>query len=107
VLIAVLNSLWQAALLAGLVWLALRFARSMNAATRFAIWSAVLGVVLILPGAPRMIAAAREWLQPATIQAAHPLYPPAPAPISGIEFSPLITVDHRGATQWLMYMAAV
>ena len=58
VLMAVLNSLWEAALLAALVWLALRFVSRMNAATRFAIWWAALGIVLILPAAPRMIAAA-------------------------------------------------
>ena len=40
-----MNSLWEAALLAALVWLALRFAPRMNAATRFAIWWAALGVV--------------------------------------------------------------
>lgn len=52
ILIALLNSLWQAALVAGVVWLALRFLR-VNAATRYAIWWAVLAVTLALPAAPR------------------------------------------------------
>jgi hypothetical protein len=56
VLVAILNSLWAAALLVALVWLALRFAPGVNAATRFAIWWVALGVVLILPAAPGMIA---------------------------------------------------
>src|ERR1022692_2459595 len=54
VLIALLNSLWQAALVAGVVWLALRFLR-VNAATRYAIWWAVLAVTLALPAAPRVM----------------------------------------------------
>src|SRR5271163_989975 len=56
ILLAVLNSLWQAALVAAAVWLALRFFRRVNAATRYAIWWAVLAVTLALPAAPRMIA---------------------------------------------------
>ncbi len=106
VAIAILNSLWQAALLAGLVWLVLRFARGMNAATRFAIWWAVLGVVLILPSAPSVISAAREWLQPATIQATRPVYAAGPTPIPAIEASPLVTIQHRSATHWPMYVVA-
>src|SRR5690349_8984589 len=37
-LAAILNSMWQAAIVAAAVWLALRAARRINAATRFAIW---------------------------------------------------------------------
>lgn len=59
VLTAVLNSLWQAALLAALVRLGLRLAPRVNAATRFAIWWTVLGMVRILPAAPGMLASAR------------------------------------------------
>lgn len=106
VLIAALDSLWQGALLTGLVWLALRFARGMNAATRFAIWWAVLGVVLVLPAVPHLISAAREWLQPATMQAARPLYAAAPSPTQVGEFSPLIVVDHR-VIRWPIYVAAL
>lgn len=106
-LIAVLNSLWQAALLTGLVWLALRIARKMNAATRFVVWWAVLAMVLILPRAPHMLHTAREWLQPSTIRAARPLYAPTPTPIPVIELSPLVTIEHRNATQWPGYVGAV
>jgi beta-lactamase regulating signal transducer with metallopeptidase domain len=51
-LLAILNSFWQAAALAGAVWLALRFARGTNAATRHALWWAVLAVVVLLPFIP-------------------------------------------------------
>jgi uncharacterized protein (TIGR03435 family) len=56
ILLAVLNSLWQAALAAGLVWAMLKalpkFRIAVNAATRYAIWWVVLAVVLVLPLAP-------------------------------------------------------
>jgi bla regulator protein blaR1 len=57
ILVAVVNSLWQALLVAVLVWAALKLlARTkvaVNAATRYIIWWAALGVVLILPLAPQ------------------------------------------------------
>jgi uncharacterized protein (TIGR03435 family) len=54
IVIALLNSLWQSGILAALVWAALKFARRINAATRYAIWWIVLAVVLVLPLAPRV-----------------------------------------------------
>jgi uncharacterized protein (TIGR03435 family) len=105
VLIAVLNSLWEAALLAALVWVVLRFTPRMNAATRFGIWWAALGVVLILPAAPRVIAAAREWSQPATIQATRPRFAASPAPVQVVEVAPLITVERRRTARWPLWLA--
>src|ERR1700689_1022094 len=47
---AVLNSLWQVAILTFLVWLALKLlAGRVNAATRHLIWWIALGAVLIVP----------------------------------------------------------
>jgi bla regulator protein BlaR1 len=92
VLLAFLNSLWQAALLAAFVWLAMRFASRANAATRFAVWWAVLLVVLVLPAAPRFIVSAREWLSAETLISTRPLYAPAPKPPQVIEVSPLVSV---------------
>src|SRR5437868_1692305 len=68
-LVAVLNSLWQSALAAMLVWLALKFLPrtrvSINAATRHVIWWATLTVVLVLPVAPRLMEALHTRVQPA------------------------------------------
>src|SRR5580704_14605210 len=54
---ALLNSLWQSAAMALLVWAALRFLPRLNvkinAATRCAVWWAVLAAVVLLPLAPR------------------------------------------------------
>src|SRR5580765_7937523 len=53
---SLLNSLWQSAAIALLVWTALRFLPRIgvriNAATRCAAWWAVLAAILILPLAP-------------------------------------------------------
>ena len=106
VLIAVINSLWAAALLAALVWLALRFASRMNAATRFAIWWAALSIVLILPAAPRMIATARQWSEPATLRSTRPRYAPSPAQVPIMELAPLITVERRRTIPWPLWIAA-
>jgi len=54
---ALLNSLWQSAALALLVWAALRFLPRLNvrinAATRCAVWWAVLAAVVLLPITPQ------------------------------------------------------
>ena len=55
ILIAVLNSLWQAAILAALVWLALRALPRVNASTRYVIWFVVLLQLLVLPAVPTIV----------------------------------------------------
>ncbi len=106
VLIALMNSLWEAALLAALLWLALRFASRMNAATRFAIWWAALGIVVILPAAPRMIAKARQWSEPAILRSTRPSYASSPAQVPIMEIPPLITVEPRRRFPWPLWIAA-
>src|SRR5215469_7805707 len=105
--IEVLNRLWQAAVVAALVWLALRLSPRMNAATRFAIWWATLAVVLILPAAPRFIASARDWFKPAPIQSTRPLYVPRSTPTPVIDLAPLVTVEQRETSRWPFWAAAV
>src|SRR4051812_9278771 len=51
-LLAILNTFWQSAAIAGGVWLVLRLARGTNAATRHALWWAVLAVAVLLPAVP-------------------------------------------------------
>ena len=106
VLIAVLNSLWQAAALALLVLLALRFAPRLNAATRFAIWWATLFVVVGLPAGPRLAATAREWSEPATLKLTHPRYAPPPGPTLLVQLAPLVTVEHDKGAKWPVWVAA-
>ena len=106
-LAAILNSMWQAAIVAAAVWLALRAARRINAATRFAIWWAVLAVVLVLPAAPWAVSSAREWLRPVTIASARPTYPPPHGPVSAIELAPLVNLPKAGAANWAAWVAAL
>jgi beta-lactamase regulating signal transducer with metallopeptidase domain len=51
-LLAILNTLWQSAAIAALVWLVLRLARGTNAATRHSLWWVVLAVAVLLPAVP-------------------------------------------------------
>jgi uncharacterized protein (TIGR03435 family) len=94
ILSAVVNSLWQALAVAVLVWLALRFMPRINAATRYAIWWATLGVVLILPVAPRLILLARSHSKPVVVTAAKT--PETPAPAVAVE--PVIVTVAPGRT---------
>ena len=92
---ALLNSLWQSALIALLVWATLRLLPRVNirinAATRCAVWWAVLAAVVVLPLAPQRINARVEApyqsyeppsnpVQAATVPvAAAPVETPSPA----------------------------
>src|SRR5947207_8483 len=73
---SLLNSLWQSAAIALLVWTALRFLPRMgvkiNAATRCAAWWAVLAAILILPLAPPRAKVISE-LPPPSLVVATPL----------------------------------
>src|SRR6185295_9616845 len=69
VISAILNSVWQAAGVAAVAWAILRFSPKMNAATRHAVWWAVLAAVIALPAAqplmrPRQQAPAASIEQP-------------------------------------------
>src|SRR5579863_9490983 len=48
-LTAVLNTLWLALAVAAVMWLALRWMPRVNAATRHAIWWAVMALIVLLP----------------------------------------------------------
>src|SRR5947207_7037399 len=48
-LAAVLNTLWLALAVAAILWFALRLSPRVNAATRHAIWWAVLALVVLMP----------------------------------------------------------
>ena len=107
ILPAFLNSLWQAGLLAALVWLTLRLAPRINAATRFAIWWAALGVVVLLPVAPRMIATVRTIFKAPPVKSTKHVHTAAPTPIQGTSLPVLVITEGRNSTQWRMWIAAV
>ena len=107
VFLAVLNSLWQAAVVAALVWAALRFLRKVNAATRYAIWWAVLVVILALPAAPRIVTWWHSWERtpraevvnrPAPARAALPLIEDQPA---------MVTLNTERSARWPLWIAGL
>src|SRR6185295_14712016 len=104
IFLAIFNSLWVAALLAGLVWLAMRFAHQINAATRFAIWWAVLAVVMILPALPRLISTAWQGLEPEPLAVSLPRFASVPPPTPVMALPPLVTVAPHVA-RWPLWLA--
>ncbi|HEY1494725.1 MAG TPA: M56 family metallopeptidase [Candidatus Solibacter sp.] len=68
-----LNTFWQAAAVAVLVWAALRWMPRVNAATRGAVWWSVLALVLLLPVMRVVRLPRRAAVQPAIRAAAFPV----------------------------------
>jgi bla regulator protein BlaR1 len=111
ILLAALNSLWQAALVAGAVWLTLRLLRRggfqrINAATRYAIWWAVLGVTLALPAAPAMVTWWHARQRP-PLEAGSKVATPRPTAAPAIEESPaIVTLKEERAARWPAWVLA-
>jgi bla regulator protein BlaR1 len=104
ILDALINTLWQAVVVAALVWLALRFMPRMNAATRHAIWWATLAVVLILPVVPRLTAALRPHRQSVAAKAVVATKAAAPP----VTIEPLIVPIAQGRTAgWPLAVLAI
>jgi bla regulator protein blaR1 len=107
VLAAVLNSLWQAVLVAALVWLALRFMGRINAATRYLIWWAVLAVVVLLPLAPRLKTLWR-LVPPAILSPVNPaLAGPRPTALLPVEPPAIVTLTQKPAASWPLWILAL
>jgi beta-lactamase regulating signal transducer with metallopeptidase domain len=89
---ALLNSLWQSAAVALVVWVAFRFLPRLNfhinAATRCAVWWVVLAAVVLLPMAPHQTSAPGK-----TVEAPIPSPESASTPvtIAPVPFTPLDT----------------
>jgi bla regulator protein blaR1 len=106
-LLAVLNSFWQAAVVAALVWAAVRVLPKVNAATRYAIWWAVLGVVLALPAAPRVVAWWGAWERTSKAVVVNR---PAPARVTVplIEDQPaMVTLTEARSARWPLWIAGL
>ncbi len=89
---ALLNSLWQSAAMALLVWAALRFLPRLNvkinAATRCAVWWAVLAAVVLLPIAPQQTKVPNSPL-PSSESASIPVtIAPVPVAVTPVEIAP-------------------
>ncbi len=100
---ALVNAIWQPALIAGITWFALRISRCTNATTRHAVWTVALIASICVP----VLSATSLVLPQASVQTpatSEPVHSPAKAPrvaskITGIRSFPLSTatlpVVHR------------
>jgi beta-lactamase regulating signal transducer with metallopeptidase domain len=107
-LLAILNSFWQAAVLAAGVWLALRLARGTNAATRHALWWAVLAVIVVLPFIPTVQPPTPEAVAfaPAEeIEAAIPIGPRAPSAVDSTPRAPVELPDGKWPSAFFTFWA--
>jgi uncharacterized protein (TIGR03435 family) len=107
ILIAVLNSLWQAAILAALVWLALRALPRINASTRYAIWLAALALLLVLPAVPTIVESLHLSVKsaPAAVEARTPSGDLRAA--LAIDQPAIVTLRPEQSTGWLQWLATL
>ncbi|HTV54534.1 MAG TPA: M56 family metallopeptidase [Terriglobia bacterium] len=109
-LAALLNTLWYAGAVVALAWVALRFCPRVNAATRYWIWTGVLGFLLIAPFLPSLVNQARSALiaRPEPVLRINPVTTIAAAPISIGQTAPItLTLNaERGASLWPLWLAA-
>ncbi len=110
-LAALLNTLWYAAAVVALAWIILRYARRVNAATRYWIWTAVLGFILILPFLPAAVAHVQGALvAPAHRTAVGKPLATVPAAVQATEHLAPITVTVStapGSNPWPLWLMAV
>jgi uncharacterized protein (TIGR03435 family) len=103
---AVLNSLWQAGLIAAFVWIALRFAPRVNAATRYWIWWTALAVIIALPFAPAILPSQhRNAKQASPAAAASPGANPGMPPLPGAPAAVTLPPDASG--RWPLALLAL
>ncbi|HEV2500308.1 MAG TPA: M56 family metallopeptidase [Terriglobia bacterium] len=109
-LAALLNTLWYAGAVVGLTWLGLRCLPRVNAATRYWIWTAVLGFLIVLPFLPGIVGRARSSLaaREKTMAAVAPLATVPVPPVSIRELAPVtLTVNTAaGSNSWPLWLLA-
>jgi bla regulator protein blaR1 len=110
-LAALLNTLWYAGVVVALAWIGLRYCPRVNAATRYWIWTAVLGFLLVLPFLPGLMAHARTLLAAREEAAAvAPLATvPAPTPPASMRHVAPVTLAVNtvpGSNPWALWLLA-
>lgn len=112
-LAALLNTLWYAAAVVALAWLLLPRWQRLNAATRYWIWTGVLGFMLALPFLPSALAhRAAAAAAPAPAAVSQPLATAAAPPAAGVEpAKTFVTLEAASRTRfwplWLLLAWAV
>ena len=105
---AVLNSLWQAVLLAFLVWLAIKLVQPhVNAATRHLIWWITLAAIIILPCIPRSAPTSRpgQPLRPQGAKTALPIRVSAPLAPPSVQAT--VTIKEKRTAVWPFWVLGI
>ncbi len=111
VLAAVLNTLWQAAIVAALMFIVLKLMAKINvpfnAATRYVIWWATLVVVLLLPAGPRLMDWWHARTQPAPAASTRSINPPvSTAPLLS-DPPVIVTLKQDRTARWPLWIVAL
>src|SRR5579859_6868121 len=85
---AIVNSIWQGAVVAGIAWMALRLARRASAAVRYYVWAAVLVAAFVLPIINLFVPERIILIAPAVARESQVAANPAPAGRAG---APILT----------------
>ena len=106
-LAALLNTIWYAAAVVALTWVALRYLRRVNAATRYWIWTAVLVFLVLLPFLPALMSQLKA--AEAAPAAAAPLATVPSVPQALQHLAPVtITLDSTpGPNHWPLFLLGV
>src|SRR5690349_16084536 len=104
---AVLNSFWQAGILAFLIWLATRLLQPrLNAATRYIIWWLALAAIVLLPFILRTPAPIpQQQPHPSTVASALPAA--VSAPLTPPAEPAVFTVVQKRAPVWPLYVFVI
>jgi hypothetical protein len=108
-LAALLNTLWYAGAVVVLAWVGLRFCPRVNAATRYWIWTGVLGFLLTLPFLPGLVTQARTLLaarEEAATVAPLATVPAPPASVSHLAPAMLRVNATPGSNPWPLWLLA-
>ncbi len=106
-LAALLNTLWYAAAVAAITWVGLRYWQRVNAATRYWIWTTVLGFLVILPFLPALVTQVEiARSAPATV-APRATVPAAPQAVHHLAPVTLTLNSAPGSNHWPLWLLAV
>src|SRR6266702_1679094 len=92
-LAAVVNSFWQAIVVAAAAWLVMRFTPRVNAATRHVVWWAVLAMVVVLPVAPVVWRAVQRPASGPVEALRDPVQAPTEDPVTPVQVAPPMAAD--------------